>query len=117
MEEKRVLKSFEVIEKESSIGSVYYALSVKTFMGKEAVLFLSESQKELIDLVGIDNCFVDIETRVSKDNKKPYQVVALHISDEEIYDFFPRDRAFCKLAELQYKKHLEDSNKSEKATK
>lgn len=98
-QEKRFLKGFEIVEAESRTGNVFYKLVVKTQKDKECALFLSESQKEVIDLVGEANCWVDVETRKSAENKV-YNVIALHISDVEVFDFFVKDRAFITLAKL-----------------
>lgn len=101
-QEKRILKGFEIVEAESRTGNVFYKLVVKTQKDKECALFLSENQKEVIDLVGVENCWVDIETRKSSENKI-YNVIALHVADEEVFDFFVKDRAFITLAKLHAK--------------
>ena len=101
-QEKRILKGFEIVEAESRTGNVFYKLVVKTQKDKECSLFLSENQKEVIDLVGVENCWVDIETRKSSENKI-YNVIALHVADEEVFDFFVKDRAFITLAKLHAK--------------
>ena len=101
-QEKRILKGFEIVEAESRTGNVFYKLVVKTQKDKDCALFLSENQKEVIDLVGVENCWVDIETRKSSENKI-YNVIALHIADEEVFDFFVKDRAFITLAKLHAK--------------
>lgn len=99
---KRILKGFEIVEAESRTGNVFYKLVVKTQKDKDCALFLSENQKEVIDLVGVENCWVDIETRKSSENKI-YNVIALHVADEEVFDFFVKDRAFITLAKLHAK--------------
>lgn len=99
---ERKLKGFAILEKEGSKGP-YYNLEVETYGAKKALMFLTETQKEMVDIVGQANCYVDIETRKSKDNRL-YDVIALHIGDEDIQDFFPKDRAFLPLAKLHYKK-------------
>ena len=101
-QEKRILKGFEIVEAESRTGNVFYKLVVKTQKDKDCALFLSENQKEVIDLVGVENCWVDIETRKSSENKI-YNVIALHVADEEVFDFFVKDRAFITLAKLHAK--------------
>lgn len=101
-QEERILKGFEIVEAESRTGNVFYKLVVKTRKDKECALFLSENQKEVIDLVGVENCWVDIETRKSSENKI-YNVIALHVADEEVFDFFVKDRAFITLAKLHAK--------------
>lgn len=98
-QEKRILKGFEIVEAESRTGNVFYKLVVKTQKDKDCALFLSENQKEVIDLVGVENCWVDIETRKSSENKI-YNVIALHVGDVEVFDFFVKDRAFITLAKL-----------------
>lgn len=101
-QEKRILKGFEIVEAESRTGNVFYKLVVKTQKDKDCALFLSENQNEVIDLVGVENCWVDIETRKSSENKI-YNVIALHVADEEVFDFFVKDRAFITLAKLHAK--------------
>lgn len=101
-QEKRILKGFEIVEAESRTGNVFYKLVVKTQKDKECALFLSENQKEVIDLVGEANCWVDVEQRKSAENKT-YNVIALHVADEEVFDFFVKDRAFITLAKLHAK--------------
>ena len=101
-QEKKILKGFEIVEAESRTGNVFYKLVVKTQKDKECALFLSENQKEVIDLVGVENCWVDVETRKSSENKI-YNVIALHVADEETFDFFVKDRAFITLAKLHAK--------------
>ena len=101
-QENKILKGFEIVEAESRTGNVFYKLVVKTQKDKECALFLSENQKEVIDLVGVENCWVDIETRKSSENKI-YNVIALHVADEEVFDFFVKDRAFITLAKLHAK--------------
>lgn len=101
-QEKKILKGFEIVEAESRTGNVFYKLVVKTQKDKDCALFLSENQKEVIDLVGVENCWVDIETRKSSENKI-YNVIALHVADEEVFDFFVKDRAFITLAKLHAK--------------
>jgi hypothetical protein len=101
-QEKRILKGFEIVEAESRTGNVFYKLVVKTQKDKDCALFLSENQKEVIYLVGVENCWVDIETRKSSENKI-YNVIALHVADEEVFDFFVKDRAFITLAKLHAK--------------
>ncbi len=103
--ENSKLKSFEIVEKEKQNGTgVYYQLNVKTLKDKEAFMFLSESQKAVIDEVGIEKCRVDIEERKSGKTGNSYKVIALHIADIETFDFFPKDRAFITLAELHARK-------------
>lgn len=109
-EEKKIksIASFEVITRKSGkSGNDYYILQVKTVKGKLADLFLTESQKGLIEEVGVNNCQVDIETRHSNKKNKDYDVIALHIGEELTCDFFPRDRSFIALAKLQAKKLAE----------
>ncbi len=98
MEENRILKGFSIVEKEGRMGNIYYQLQVETQKGKKTEIFMTESQKEYVDEIGKDNCYVDIENRESKE-KKIYQVVALHAGDE-IFDFFVKDKAFVSLAKL-----------------
>ena len=101
---KKVIKSFEVITKKSEkTGNEYYLLEVTTHKGNKSQIFLSESQKAIIDEVGITNCSVNIETRHSDAKKKDYDVIAFHVADELVFDFFPKDRAFIVLAKLQAK--------------
>ena len=99
---ERKLKGFEVVEKEGQKG-VYYQLEVETYGGKKVAMYLSETQKELIDIIGKKDCYVDIETRKSKENRT-YEVIALHIGEEDVQDFFPKDRAFLSLAKLHFKR-------------
>lgn len=102
-QEKKILKGFEIIEGESQrTGRTFYKLAVKTQKDKVAEMFLSETQKEVVDLVGEANCWVDVETRTSAQNKG-YNVIALHVGDEEVFDFFVKDRAFITLAKLHAK--------------
>lgn len=101
-QEKRILKGFEIVEAESRTGNVFYKLVVKTQKDKECALFLSENQKEVVDLFGEANCWVDVEQRKSAENKT-YNVIALHVADEEVFDFFVKDRAFITLAKLHAK--------------
>ena len=102
-QDNKILKGFEIVEAESRTGNVFYKLVVKTQKDKECALFLSENQKEVIDLVGEANCWVDVETRVAAETKKVYNVIALHVADEEVFDFFVKDRAFITLAKLHAK--------------
>lgn len=102
-QEKRILKGFKIEEGVSQrTGRPLYKFIVKTQKDKECMLFLSDNQKEVIDLVGVENCWVDIETRKSSENKI-YNVIALHVADEEVFDFFVKDRAFITLAKLHAK--------------
>lgn len=98
-----VIKGFQIIEKNGQRG-VYYQLEVETYLGRKVTMFLSETQKEVIDIVGLDNCHCDIALRTSKENRK-YGVIALAVGDDT-FDFFPKDRAFITLAKLHYKKHI-----------
>lgn len=102
MEKERVLKGFDILTKEGRTGNNYYQLEVVTQKDKKATMFMTESQKEYIDEIGRENCYVDIENRESKE-KKTYSVVALH-AGEEVFDFFVKDRAFISLAKLHAKK-------------
>lgn len=105
---QRVISSFQIITKTSEkSGNDYYILEVETFKQKKAQVFLTESQKALIDEIGITNCSVDVETRHSEEKKKDYDVIALRIGEEGVFDFFPKDRAFISLAKLQAKKFYE----------
>lgn len=97
MKEKKIFKDFKVVEKESSKGNKYYVLEVTAQNGKTAEMFMSESQKELYDLEGAENCSVDIVQRKSKLGND-YKCIALTIGDID-FDFFPKDRAFIVLAE------------------
>lgn len=101
----RIIADFEILTRQSAkTGNNYYVLSVKSVKGALADLFLSEAQKALIDEVGLDNTYVDIESRHSDSKKKDYDVIALHVGDVETFDFFPSDRAYISLAKLQAKK-------------
>ena len=105
--EMTYIKKFEVIRKVSpKTKKEYYVLSVTNIADKTVELFLSESQFEMMKLVGIENCKVNIEPRVSKDNKN-YDVIALRIEDD-VFDFFPRDKAFISLAKLTYQKKTQN---------
>lgn len=98
-----LIKKFEVIRKVSpKTKNEYYVLAATSVANKTAEVFLSESMFDMMNLVGIENCKVDIEPRVSKEGKE-YDVIALRI-DEDVFDFFPRDKAFIKLAKLTDKK-------------
>ena len=101
MEEKRILKGFNILEKEGRLGNLYYQLEVETQKGKKATMFMTENQKDFVNEIGKENCFVDIEYRNSKENK-PYQVVALHVGDS-VFDFFVKDKAFIELAKFHAK--------------
>ena len=101
-EKKLLLKSFTILEKEGRTNNIYYQLEVETAGGKKAAMFMTENQKEYVEEIGKENCYVDIETRTSKENKE-YPVVALHAGDE-VFDFFVKDRAFISLAKLHAKK-------------
>lgn len=94
--EKQIFKSFNVVEKESSKGNKFYMLSVTAQNDKTVEMFMTESQKELYDLAGASNCHVEIARRKSKAGAD-YECIALHIG-EDVFDFFPRDRAFIALA-------------------
>ena len=101
--EMTLIKKFEIIRKVSkTTKKEYFVLSVTSIADKTAELFLSESQFEMMKLVGAENCKVNIEPRVSKDGKN-YDVIALRIED-----FFPRDKAFISLAKLTYQKNTQD---------
>lgn len=102
---ERKLKSFEIKAVQGSKG-VYHKLVVKTFADKECQFYLAEDVNELVGVVGIENCFVDIATRKSKDDKN-YKVIALNVGEYH-YDFFPdkRNQAFIALAEISAKKHF-----------
>lgn len=103
-QEKRILKGFKIEEGVSQkTGRPLNKLIVKTQKDKECILFLSDNQKDVIDLVGEANCWVDVETRVAAETKKVYNVIALHVADEEVFDFFVKDRAFITLAKLHAK--------------
>lgn len=106
-EKPRLLKGFRVEETTTQAGKKYSKLFITTLQDKETSLFLSDSQIEIINLVGQDNCFVDIEKRYSDKVKKSYYVVALHC-DDVVLEFFVKDRAFVTLALLQAKKVLGD---------
>lgn len=102
-QEKRILKGFKIEEGVSQkTGRPLNKLIVKTQKDKECILFLSDNQKDVIDLVGEANCWVDVEQRMSAENK-PYNVIALHVADVEVFDLFVRDRAFITLAKLHAK--------------
>lgn len=102
---KSIIDHFEIVTRKSTkTGNDYFVLVVYTCKGKSADLFLSESQKALVDEVGLANVNVDVEARHSDAKKKDYDVIALHVGDEETFDFFPSDRAFISLAKLQAKK-------------
>ena len=101
MEKSKILKGFNILEKDGRTGNVYYQLEVETMKGKKATMFMTECQKDLVDEVGKEKCYVDIEARTSKDNKQ-YSVVALHVG-EETFDFFVKDRAFVSLARAHAK--------------
>lgn len=94
--EKQIFKSFNVVEKESSKGNKFYMLSVTAQNDKTAEMFMSESQKELVDIVGLEGCSVDVVKRKSKAGSD-YECICLHIG-EDSFDFFPKDRAFIVLA-------------------
>lgn len=99
-QEKRILKGFKIEEGVSQrTGRPLNKLIVNTQKDKECILFLSDNQKEVIDLVGEANCWVDVEQRKSAENKT-YNVIALHVGDVEVFDFFVKDRAFITLAKL-----------------
>lgn len=100
--EKRLLKKFEIVEKESEKGTKYYKLVVTSHGDTTCEMFLTESQVAVVNIIGKNNCFVDIQSRKSKENK-PYNVVAL-VCGEDVFDFFPKDRAFITLARLQAQK-------------
>ena len=105
--EMTLIKKFEIIRKVSkTTKKEYFVLSVTSIADKTAELFLSESQFEMMKLVGAENCKVNIEPRVSKDGKN-YDVIALRIEDD-VFDFFPRDKAFISLAKLTYQKNTQD---------
>lgn len=97
MNKKSIFKSFEVIEKESSKGNKYYILRVIAQNDKSAEMFMTESQKDLYEIFGAENCSVDIAIRKSKLGNE-YKCVAFKIGDD-VFDFFPKDRAFLVLAE------------------
>ena len=97
MKEKKIFKDFAVVEKESSKGNKYYILQVTAQNGKTAEMFMSESQKDLYDLEGAENCSVDIAQRKSKLGNE-YKCIVFTIGDLA-FDFFPKDRAFIVLAE------------------
>lgn len=95
--EKKIFKSFEIIEKESSkSGNKYYLLSVTAQNGKSAEMFMSESQKDLYDLTPAENRSVEIAQRKSKAGND-YECICLKLG-EDSFDFFPKDRAFLSLA-------------------
>lgn len=94
---EKVFKEFKIVEKEGIKGK-YYMIAVENFLGKVAEMFLTECQKELIDIEGIENCSVSVVERKSKENK-PYKAIALFVGGE-VFDFFPRDRAFITLSEV-----------------
>ena len=97
--EKNYIKKFEIIKKISKTTKrEYYVLSVTSVADKSVELFLSESQFEMMKIVGAENCKVNIEPRVTKEGKN-YDVIALRI-EEDVFDFFPRDKAFISLAKL-----------------
>lgn len=101
--EMNYIKKFEVIKKVSTkTKKEYYVLSVTSIADKTIELFLSDSEFEMMKLVGIENCKVNIEPRVSKEGVN-YDVIALRV-EEDVFDFFPRDKAFIKLAKLTYSK-------------
>lgn len=102
MKEKRLLKKFEIVEKESSNGNRYKKLIVHSMGDSTCELFLTDSQVGVVEIIGKENCYVDIQTRMSKENK-PYNVISL-VCGEDVFDFFPKDRAFITLAKLQAQK-------------
>ena len=101
--EKNYIKKFEIIKKISKTTKrEYYVLSVTSVADKSVELFFSESQFEMMKIVGAENCKVNIEPRVTKEGKN-YDVIALRIEDD-VFDFFPRDKAFISLAKLTLSK-------------
>lgn len=107
VERPKLLKGFKIEQSTTQAGKQLIKLFVSSLQDKEASLFLSETQLEIINMVGIDACYVDIEKRYSSEKKKSYYVIALHCEDV-ILDFFVKDRAFVTLALLQAKKVLGD---------
>lgn len=93
---EKVFKSFKIEQKEGLKG-VYYKLSVENLKGITTEMFMTESQKQLIELIGKENCSVGIATRISKDNKTTYKVITL-TAGEDSFDFFPKDRGFIPLS-------------------
>ena len=80
--EKNYIKKFEIIKKISKTTKrEYYVLSVTSVADKSVELFLSESQFEMMKIVGAENCKVNIEPRVTKEGKN-YDVIALRIEDD-----------------------------------
>lgn len=93
---EKVFKGFKILEKEKKDGGKWYQLSIENLNGKTAEVYLTDNQKDLIDLIGFDNCFLFISERKSKDNR-PYKTITLKVGEDE-FDFFPRDRAFISLS-------------------
>ena len=104
VERPRLLKGFRLERNVTAAGKEYTKLIVETLLDKETSVFLSESHTDIIELVGLDNCYVDIEQRYSTEKRKNYDVIALHCGDI-VLDFFSKDRAFLTLAILQAKKY------------
>jgi hypothetical protein len=93
---EKIFKSFKIEQKEGTKG-LYYKLSVENLKGITTEMFMSESQKQLVELIGKENCSVGISTRTSKDNKMTYKVITL-MAGEDSFDFFPKDRGFIPLS-------------------
>ena len=101
----RLLAGFKIESTVTQTGKTFSKLIITTLMGKETSIFLSDTQLDIINLVGQDNCYVDIESRYSSEKRKNYNVIVLHCADE-ILEFFVKDRAFITLALLHAKKVL-----------
>lgn len=103
---RRYLKNFSLISTTTEAGKDYSNIEVYSYKGNSAKIRLSEAQAQLVKEIGVDNCYVNIESRYSEKARKYYDVIALHISDFETFDLFARDRGFCSLAKLQAKKYF-----------
>ena len=108
IERPRLLKSFKIEVAQTEAGKKLIKLFVTSLLDKEASMYLSETQLEVVNLAGLDNCYVDIEKRYSQKAKKSYYVIALHCGDE-VFDLFVKDRAFVTLAKLHAKNVLGDN--------
>ena len=102
----RKLKSFTLVNMETVSGAKYATIEVKTYKDSVAKIRLSEGQAEAIKEVGLDNCWVDVESRYSDKARKYYDVIALHIDELATFDLFARDRGFTTVAKLHAKKYF-----------
>ena len=99
-----IFKSFDVQPKTTNYGTSY-VLKLKTHGDYEFEIRLAETQKLMIDEVGIENCSVAVESRYSQEKRKAYSVVALHVGEIDVFDLFPRDRTTLSLARLHFDKY------------